>query len=386
MADPLARATTQGPYHVRGRVLPSEEEKDVFVVDGRFTFERPPRSETLLSGGWLLPGLVDAHVHLAMNSPAGRGGTADLVRASARAHLDAGVLLLREPGGPDRASATIRVEEGLPRVQSAGRFLAPPGGYFPGLAREVAPESIARAVTEEAQASRGWVKLVGDFVGPDGRLRVNWKREELRAAVAAAHAAGAKITIHAIHPDTCTDAIEAGFDGIEHGSGMAPDHVELLRKRGVAWCPTLIITPMIPPALGGSMSPKGRTELGSWLSTLPKVVARASEAGVTLLAGTDAAMTPHGVVSQEVARLLDAGVEPEVALGAASWAARRYLGHPGIEEGAPADLVAFPDDPRRAPERLQRPALTILDGKRVLGAPIMGHAPGTRPSAPTHHH
>lgn len=368
--------TVHRAMHLRGRILPSEEERDVYVVDGRFTFDRPARYETVAKDAWLLPGLVDAHVHLAMNSPAGQGSTAHRVRASARAHLEAGVLLLREPGGPDRASAELRVEEGLPRVLSAGRFLAPPGGYFPGLAREVEPDRLADAVDQEASASRAWVKLVGDFVGPDGRLRVNWTKEQIRIAVRAAHRHGARLTIHAIHPDTCTASIEAGVDGIEHGSGISEEHIEPLRKHGVAWCPTLIITPLIPSALGGLMSSQGRGELGPWLSRLPGSVKRAAEAGVTLLAGTDAAMTPHGVVAEEVARFLQAGVTPGMSLAAASWAARQYLGYPGIEEGAPADLTAFKRDPRGDASVLRSPMSTILNGVPV-------QASGNRRPSPT---
>jgi imidazolonepropionase-like amidohydrolase len=68
--------------------------------------------------------------------------------------------------------------------------------------------------------------------------------------------------------------------------------------------------------------------------------------------------------------MLDAGVPAEHALGAASWDARGYLGFPGLEEGAPADVVLFEDDPRAGPTALRKPALIVLDG-RVVGK---GHA------------
>ncbi len=148
---PAQAPSRPGPIHLRGRVLPEGEQRDVYVVDGRITFESVRGARTLAANGWLLPGLVDAHAHLALASPLARGSTAQKVRASARAQLDAGVLLIREPGGPDRSSAAVGVAEGLPRVVSAGRFLAPPGGYIPGLAREVGRP---RAVRAAAQALR----------------------------------------------------------------------------------------------------------------------------------------------------------------------------------------------------------------------------------------
>lgn len=86
---------------------------------------------------------------------------------------------------------------------------------------------------------------------------------------------------------------------------------------------------------------------------------------MTILAGTDAGMGPHGMVRQEVELLVAADLSSDVALGAASWTARSFLGFPGIEEGAPADLVAFRDDPRADPVVLASPALTILDGKVI---------------------
>ena len=88
---------------------------------------------------------------------------------------------------------------------------------------------------------------------------------------------------------------------------------------------------------------------------------------MTILAGTDAPAIQHGDVRREVELLIEAGLSPTVALGAASWTARSFLGMPGIEEGAPADLVAFRDDPREDPAVLATPALTILDGVVIAG-------------------
>lgn len=207
------------PFHLRGRVLPSSELQDLFVVDGKITFEEQPSAELIVEQGWIVPGLVDAHAHLALASPSDANDTRDLVRASARAHLDAGVLLIREPGGPDHSSSEISIDEGLPRVQSAGRFLAPPGGYFPGLAREVPSSGLARAVAEEAKAGGGWVKVIGDSFGPMAEIVAHWSRDTLRSAAESAHKEGARITIHTALTGVIEDAIGAGFDCIEHGMG-----------------------------------------------------------------------------------------------------------------------------------------------------------------------
>jgi imidazolonepropionase-like amidohydrolase len=92
------------------------------------------------------------------------------------------------------------------------------------------------------------------------------------------------------------------------------------------------------------------------------VALAAHDAGVAVYAGTDAGAVAHGLIASEIALLRDAGLTGTAALAAGSWAARSWLGRPGLEEGAPADLVVFPDDPREDLEALLRPNLVMLDG------------------------
>jgi Amidohydrolase family len=87
----------------------------------------------------------------------------------------------------------------------------------------------------------------------------------------------------------------------------------------------------------------------------------AAEAGVTILAGTDS--RPHGRVADEVRALVSAGLSPHQAIGAASWAARSYLGLDGLTEGAPADAVIYDADPRRDLSQLAAPRAVVLRGQ-----------------------
>jgi imidazolonepropionase-like amidohydrolase len=91
-------------------------------------------------------------------------------------------------------------------------------------------------------------------------------------------------------------------------------------------------------------------------------VRTAWEAGATVLAGTDAGIVAHGLVRTEVRMLKEAGIPTETALGAGSWRARGFLVLPGIEEGAPADLVAYERNPIDDLEILSAPSLIVLDG------------------------
>lgn len=356
-------ATTEA-MHVRGTILPGGQKQDLFIAGGKFTFKPPERYTTVLRDGYLIPGLVDVHAHLAIASPIG-ATAAQRVRASARAHLDAGVLAVREPGSPDRESLGIGPHEGLPRIITAGRFLAPPGHYFEGLPREATPEQLPAAAEEEARASGAWAKVIGDWID-DGHMRPNYQPAVLGEAARRVHAAGGRIAIHATTAETVQSAIEAGFDSIEHGWGLSDEHIKVMAARGTVLVPTLIILAGADEWLPGlGLNVAGLRILLDALTLLPEMTRRAAEAGVLVLAGTDAGMGPHGMVRHEIRRLLEAGLPPETALAAGSWAARRYLGLPGIEEGAPADLVVYRDDPRGAPQVLARPLLRVLDGQIV---------------------
>jgi len=355
-------------WHLRGVCLPDEQTRDVFVAGGVITFEPVADARTLIDDCYLIPGLVDSHAHLAFLSPTD-GPVEARVRASARAHLDAGVLVIREPGGPDHSSMDLGPYEGFPRVVTGGRFLAPPGGYFPETAREVSPAELPDAAAEEAQASGAWAKIIGDFFGPDGRMRTNWGTDELVEAARRVHAIGGRITTHAVLAETIEQAIEAGFDAVEHGMAIGDDHAKAMAARNIVLVPTLF-----PHGTGdelaagmGIESPAADPLLKIFHEHGARAV-RAAELGVNVFAGTDAgSMVPHGQITSQIELMIEAGFDRGASLAAASWSARAWLGLPNIEEGAPADLVAFRDDPRAEPEALAEPALILLDGRRVRG-------------------
>jgi imidazolonepropionase-like amidohydrolase len=139
-----------------------------------------------------------------------------------------------------------------------------------------------------------------------------------------------------------------------------------MAEQGTALTPTLSVIGGASQRLRDTAdTPRRRWALGGAAAHGP-LVAAAAEAGVTLLAGTDS--RPHGRVADEVRALVAAGVRPHVALGAASWTARDYLGLPGLVPGAPADAVVYPDDPRQHLDRLDRPGAVVLRGRLVRAA------------------
>ncbi|MCW2701236.1 MAG: amidohydrolase [Blastococcus sp.] len=355
--------------HLAGVVLPEGEHRDVWVRDGRFTFEAVPGAETVSRGGWLLPGLVDAHCHVGIAE--GGGHVEDLagLRDQALAERAAGVLALRDCGSPVDTRA-LDDEPDLPRLVRAGRHIAAPRRYIPGLAVEVEPADLAAQVRAQARRGDGWVKLVGDWIDRgQGDLAPEWPADALQAAIAAAHEEGARVTAHTFGTDALPGLIGAGIDCIEHGTGLTEELIGQMAARGTAVVPTLVNVENFPgfAAAGEQKFPAYASTMRRLYAQSGAVVRAAFEAGVPVFAGTDAGGgVAHGLIADEVRALHTAGLPAEAALAAASWGARDWLGLPGIEEGAPADVVVYDADPRADLGALSRPQRIILRG-RVVG-------------------
>ena len=354
--------------HLRGRILlaPDEERPEAWVVGGRLTYEAPLArvDEAVDVEGWVLPGLVDAHCHVGLGAP----GAVDRAtqEEQARTERDAGALLLRDAGS---AADTRWIDErdDLPRIVRAGRHLARPKRYIRNFAEEVEPEELAAAVRVQARRGDGWVKLVGDWIDREvGDLSPCWPRPALEAAVAAAHEEGVRVTAHCFGEDCLPDLLAAGVDCIEHGTGLADESLAAAAERGVPIVPTLVNTANFPrhAAAGEERYPVYAAHMRRLHEQRYATVATAYEAGVPVFVGTDAGGSlPHGLVAREVAELVTAGLPPTSALDAACWGARSWLRRPGLEEGAPADLVVYPADPRTDVAVLAAPSLVVLRGR-----------------------
>jgi imidazolonepropionase-like amidohydrolase len=108
-----------------------------------------------------------------------------------------------------------------------------------------------------------------------------------------------------------------------------------LAAQGIAWTPTRSIDALVRSMVREMNWPTDAiADLDRGFDAQPAMVAAAVDAGVTILAGTDAGAVPHGSIGEEVSLLRDAGVPPDVALGAASWTARSFLGLPGDRGGS----------------------------------------------------
>jgi imidazolonepropionase-like amidohydrolase len=289
-----------------------------------------------LSAGYthLLPGLVDAHVHLGMDfaGDAPEPGPERIAHNAERLRA-AGITAARDAGAP-AWSPPIDVDG----VVAAGRFLAPPGGFIERLYDPVAPGDLVHTALAQVRAGAPWVKVIADFPGPDGNWfapRVGYDLDLVGDLVAAVHAAGARVMTHVSGPIVGA-LVRLGVDSIEHGPGADGEVVEEMAARGTIWTPTVAtIVVHVGP-------------LEHWRSTIPLAV----RLGVPVVAGSDE--LPAGELWREVVALREhGGLDPEAALAAATDVPRRVLG-----VDSPAGAVACPGDPRDDLTRLRdaRPA------------------------------
>jgi imidazolonepropionase-like amidohydrolase len=350
--------------HVKGVALPGGAAVELWIVDGRLSVEPVAGAETVFDDGWIIPGLIDAHCHVGL----GPGGAVDLDEAihQAETERDGGALLLRDCGSP---IDTRRLDDhaDLPRIIRAGRHLARPKRYIPGLPIDIEdPSQLPDAVAQQARRGDGWVKLVGDWIDRDvGDLAPLWSDDVLKAAIDTAHAHGARVTAHVFGEDALPGLINAGIDCIEHGTGLTDDTIELMVDHGTALVPTLINIENFPGiADSATRYPRYADHMRDlYVRGRPRIGA-AHEAGVSIYAGTDAGgMIAHGRIADEVEALVGIGMSATEALGSACWDARRWLGRPGLDHGASADLLCYREDPRHGPAALNRPDLVILRGQ-----------------------
>ncbi|MEV5875119.1 amidohydrolase family protein [Streptomyces sp. NPDC052101] len=352
--------------HVKGRVLvgPEDVRDELWVVGGRVSYDRPAGVRDITTvEGWVLPGLVDAHCHVGLDAH----GPVDAATAEKQALTDreAGALLLRDAGSP---SDTRWIEDraDLPKIIRAGRHIARTRRYIRNYAWEIEPDDLVAYVAQEARRGDGWVKLVGDWIERDlGDLSPCWPREAVEAAIAEAHRLGARVTAHCFATDSLRDLVESGIDCIEHATGLTDELIPLFAERGVAIVPTLVNIATFPQLAAG-----GETKFPRWSAHMRRLherrydtVRAAYDAGIPVYVGTDAGGSlAHGLVAGEVAELVTAGIPAVDAVSATSWGARAWLGRPGLQEGAPADLVVYEGDPRADVRVLAAPRRVVLNG------------------------
>ncbi|WFE49441.1 amidohydrolase family protein [Micromonospora sp. WMMD1155] len=342
--------------------------------------------------GTLLPGLVDAHVHLCFDAgPDALGRLADragadldaVVEASLRAHLTAGITTVRDLG--DRRGAVLRwrargVRDDLPTVVASGAPVTSIGGHCWSLGGEASGvDGVREAVRLRASAGADLVKIMasgGVFTPGTDTTRPQFTDLESAAAVNQAHDLGLPVTAHAHALSAVEQALRVGVDGIEHctcvtaaGARVPDDLADRLAASGIAVCATLGTDPAVvtPPEVVAMAARAGLSAaaLAAGASTLHR-------AGVRLVAGSDAGLgpaKPHGILPETLVEYVACGIPATTALAAATSVGAEVCGlgrrkgriRPGVE----ADLLIVDGDPTRDITALRRPLAVYRAGDLV---------------------
>lgn len=340
---------------------------DAWIDGSTITYVRPTdqQAEQTLTGVFL-PGLADGHCHIGLGA---QGAVdADVARRQAAEAVASGVTLVRDLGVPQDME-WIDGEVSVPKIIHCGTHIARPKRYLRYFGREIEVHELPEVMAQEARASQGWVKLVGDWIdrslGADADLTPLWPREVLIEGVAAAHENGAKVAVHTFATETIDDLLEAGVDDIEHGAGMTADHVKEAVSRGIIISPTANQTANFASfAEAGAKFPKYAATMMRLFERREEFMGLLADHDARILMGSDAGGTlDFGTLPSEVAACVDLGLPLEKAIAAASWVGRDILGYPSLVEGEAADLVQYASDPFSDVSVLSSPLAVLIDGK-----------------------
>ncbi len=348
------------------------------------------------AGGFVIPGLIDCHVHITSSGEAAALNTMVSepvpVRAwkaaeHARRTLHAGVTTVRDLGAAERLNIDLAhaIDSGLidgPRMLAAGLGVTMTGGHGHGfIAREAdGPDEVRKAVREQLRAGATAIKLFASggvlTAGVDPRSP-SFTGEELAAGVEEAHKAFRVVAAHAQATDGIKNAIRAGVDSIEHGVWLDDEALQLMAERGTY----LVATLTAPWAMATHGATAGVPQYmidksNAVLEDHARSFEAAVRAGVRVAMGTDQGtpLNRPGENAQEILRMGEHGLTPASALMAATARAADLLKVPAgrIEAGKHADFVVLPRDPLAGLTVLAEPdafIAVVKGGEVVRGTP-----------------
>jgi imidazolonepropionase-like amidohydrolase len=372
-------------------------ERGALRIDGAGAIEdvghlTPDSDETVydLSGKTVMPGLVDAHVHLSLSGAASIDPVLDASdvelalteAANARRTLAAGVTAVRTMGARD---LDVRVRDHVrrgdiegPRIVANCRSITITGGHGHHLGREVdGPQACRRAVREEVQRGADFVKFMstGGVTTPDSDPEaLAFTPAEIRTLVDESHRQGVPAATHAHGAKGVKVAARAGVDTVEHGSSLDDEAIDCLRDNDVTLVPTLSAGHSIVENAADAPD-ETATQNSAVYDRHVDSFRRAYEAGVTIAGGTDAG-TPfnyHGENVTELSCMVDNGMDEMDALVAMTSTAAETIGLDDagrIEPGTQADLLVLDDNPLADLSALRSPETVLQAGEVVAGRPL----------------
>lgn len=413
-AQPAATAVQPGDLVVHAGTLLDRPGKaprrqaSVIVRDGRVVavqdgFVEVPTGATRLdlTDRFVLPGLIDSHVHLGSDRAGNEGLLASFTEnrelaafealMNARKTVAAGFTTVRNLGDP---GATLALREAIargwvdgPRIVDAAASISATAGHMDerlGVREELAdhlphqnlcdgPEDCRRAVREQVGRGADVIKIattggVNSRIGAG--LGAQLFDDEVKALIDTAHMYGKKVAVHAHGADGINLALKYGADSIEHGTMIDDQSLALFKKSGAYYVPTLSTVNGYIERLAANpnaYSPEVRAKIEWRIGVTGKSLEKAVPAGVKIAFGTDAGVSKHGRNADEFELMVKHGMTPMTAIQAATVNAADLLGLSNeigsLEPGKSADLIAVAGDPLQDVKVLKQVGFVMRAGK-----------------------
>ena len=375
--------------------------KIVEVLSG---YQPGPTGATLidLKDKFVLPGLIDSHVHLDSDA----GGDAALIESftdsparaayrtagNAKKTLMAGFTTVRNLG--DGSGATLALRDAVaagelpgPRIIDAGRSISTTSGHMDAtlsvsedLHASIGQENLCDGVESCRQAVRKQIRRGVDVIkiattgGVNSRIGSGLGRQifddEVKALVDTAHLYGKKVAVHAHSDDGINAALAVGADSIEHGTMLTDESIKLFKAAGAYYVPTLSTVNGYIERLAANPNayPPDVLAKVKWrIGVTGKSLAKAYPAGVKIAFGTDAGVSKHGKNADEFELMVKYGMPASAAIQAATMNAATLLGVDkqvgSLEPGKAADLIAVAGDPIVDITTLKSVRFVMKDGR-----------------------
>ena len=356
----------------------------------------PAGAETIdLPDTTLMPGLIEAHSHVLLHAYNETPWNDQVLKEAEslrvaravnhlKATLESGYTTIRDLGTEGAGYADVGLKQAVnqgiipgPRMIVTTRAIVATGTYapkgfsplwsIPQGAEEADGSNLVRVVRDQAGRGADWIKVYGDYrAGPNGETMPTFSQEEMTLIVQTASSIGRPVVVHASTPEGMKRAVLAGARTIEHGDGGTPEVFKLMAEKGVALCPTL--------AAGDATSQYGGWKKGT--DPEPAGIRRkrdsfklALDSGVTIAAGSDVGVFPHGESARELELMAAYGMPPVAVLKSATSVNARVLKMETqigkVQAGLLADLIAVAGDPSRDMSATRKVSFVMKGGAIV---------------------